>query len=94
MPTAKPPSEFGIMHPYCLLSKYLKRIWGQQENLGKAEIKVLRDLTEKSVNFSALVTFDVQLSLIFGKVDQQTKLVRSVKKNHCHRRKTQENDSS
>ena len=43
-------------------------------------VKVLRDLTEKRVNFSALATFDIQLLLVFGEVDQQTKLIRLVKK--------------
>ena len=43
-------------------------------------VKVLRDLTEKSVNFSTLATSNIKLLLSFGEVDEQTKLVRTVKK--------------
>ena len=42
----------------------------------KAGVKVLRDLTDKSVNFSTLATSNIKISLFFGEYDQQTKLVR------------------
>ena len=36
----------------------------------KAGVKLLRDLTEKSVNFSTLATFNIRLLLVFGEEDQ------------------------
>ena len=36
----------------------------------KAGVKVLRDLTEKSVNFSTLATSNIRLLLVFGEEDQ------------------------
>ena len=36
----------------------------------KAEGKLLRDLTEKSVNFSTLATSNIRLLLVFGEEDQ------------------------
>ena len=36
----------------------------------KAGLKLLRDLTEKSVNFSTLATSNIRLSLFFGEEDQ------------------------
>ena len=60
--------------------------------LEKAEVKLLRDLTEKSVNFSTLATSNIRRLLVFGEEDQQTKLIRLVRKKiHDHRRKTREN---
>ena len=49
--------------------------------------KFLRDLTEKSVNFSASATSDIKVSLFCGEVDQQSKFVRLVKKTHYYRKK-------
>ena len=46
----------------------------------KVGVKLLRDLTEKSVNFSTLATSNIRLLLVFGKEDQQTKLVLLVRK--------------
>ena len=40
------------------------RIWE------KAGVKLLRDLTEKCVNFSTLATFNIRLLLVFGEEDQ------------------------
>ena len=40
------------------------RIWE------KAGVKLLRDLTEKSVNFGTLATFNIRLLLVFGEEDQ------------------------
>ena len=68
-----------ICFPKCLLSKAQKKIWGHRENLGESGLKVLRDLTLKSVNFNALATSDIKISLFFGEVDKPTKLVRSMK---------------
>ena len=36
----------------------------------KAGVKLLRDLTEKSVNFSTLATSSIRLLLVFGEEDQ------------------------
>ena len=36
----------------------------------KAGVKLLRDLTEKSVNFSTLATSNIRLLLVFGQEDQ------------------------
>ena len=36
----------------------------------KAGVKLLRDLTEKSVNFSTLTTSNIRLLLVFGEEDQ------------------------
>ena len=60
--------------------KILKKIGVIGKIWKKAGVKVSRDPTEKSVNFSVLATYDIQLSLFFGEVDQQTKLVPLVKK--------------
>ena len=44
-------------------------------------MKVLRDLTEKSVNFnSTLATLNIRPLLFFGEEDQQMKLVRLARK--------------
>ena len=57
--------RFWYYASYCLLSKSLKifgltgRIWD------KVEVKVSRDLTKKRVNFSALATSNIKLSLFF-----------------------------
>ena len=37
---------------------------------GKAGVKLLRDLTKKSVNFSTLATSNIRLLLFFGGEDQ------------------------
>ena len=51
-----------------------RKIWG------KVGVKLLRDLTEKSVNFSTLATSNIRLLLGFGEEDQLTNLVRLVRK--------------
>ena len=43
-------------------------------------VKVLRYLAGKSVDLSALASSNIQLSLFFGEMDQQTKLSRLMKK--------------
>ena len=81
------------MHPLVPVVKISKKIGITGKIWEKAGVTFLGDLTKKSVNFSTLATSDIKLSSFFGKVDQQTKLVGLVKKNHYHRRKTQENDT-
>ena len=46
------------------LKKKTGKIWE------KAGVKFLRDLTEKSVNFSTLAISDIRLLLAFGEEDQ------------------------
>ena len=36
----------------------------------EAGVKLLRDLTEKSINFSTLATFNIRLLLVLGEEDQ------------------------
>ena len=82
------------MPPLVPVVKILKKICGHRENLGENGGQSLRDLTVKSVNFSALATSDIKISLFFGEVNKRTKLVRLMKKKiHHHRRKMQENDT-
>ena len=50
--------------------KILKKNWGHLENLGESGVKLLRDLTEKSVSFSTLATSNIRLLLVFGEEDQ------------------------
>ena len=63
------------MLPLVPVVKILKKNWGHRENWEKAGVKLLRDLTEKSVNFSTLATSDIRLLLVFDKEDQYTKIV-------------------
>ena len=68
------------MPPLVPVVKILKKNFGVTEKIWeKAGVKVLRDLTVKSVNFSALATSDIKISLFFGEVDKPTKLVRLMK---------------
>ena len=68
--------RFGTMLPLVPVVKILKKNWGHGENgvtgkiWEKTGIKLLRDLTEKSVNFSTLETFNISLLLVFGEQDQ------------------------
>ena len=58
---------------YASLSTYcqnLGKIGITGKNWEKAGVKLLRDLTEKSVNFSTLATFNIRLLLFFGEKDQ------------------------
>ena len=58
----------------CFLSvpavKILKKIGVTGKIWKKARVKLLRDLTEKSVNFSTSVTSNIRLLLVFGEEDQ------------------------
>ena len=58
------------MLPLVPVVKMLKKNWGHRENLGESGVKLLRDLTEKSVNFSTLATSNIWLLLVFGEEDQ------------------------
>ena len=48
----------------------LKEIGVTGKNWEKAGVKLLRGLTEKSVNFSTLATSNIRLSILFGEEDQ------------------------
>ena len=48
----------------------LEKNWGHGEIWEKAGVKLLKDLTEKSVNFSTLATFKIRLLLVLGEQDQ------------------------
>ena len=50
--------------------KILKKIGVTGKFWEKAGVKLLKDLTEKSVNFSTLVTSNVKFSLFCGEEDQ------------------------
>ena len=50
--------------------KILKKIGVTGKIWEKAGVKLLRGLTEKSVNFSTLATSNIRLSLVFGEDDQ------------------------
>ena len=50
--------------------QYLGKNWGHRESFGESGVKLLRDLTEKSVNFSTLATSNIRLLLVFGEDDQ------------------------
>ena len=63
--------RFGIMLPLVPVVKILKKRIGVTGKIWeKARVKLLRDLTEKSVNFSNLATFNIRLLLVFGEQDQ------------------------
>ena len=63
--------RFGIMLPLVSVVKILKKRIGVMGKIWeKARVKLLRDLTEKSVNFSTLATFNIRLLLVFGEQDQ------------------------
>ena len=64
------------MPPLVAIVKILKKNWGHRENLRESGGQILRDLTVKSVNFSALATSDIKISLFLGEMDKRTKLVR------------------
>ena len=48
----------------------LEKNWVTGKILEKAGVKLLRDLTEKSVNFSTMATSNIRLLLVFGVEDQ------------------------
>ena len=67
--------------PVSACCQNLEKKFGVTEKIWeKSGVKVLRDLTVKSVNFCALATSDIKISLFFGEVDKRTKLVRLRKK--------------
>ena len=59
------------MPPLVPVVKILKAKIGVTRKIWEdAGVKLLRDLTEKSVNFSTLATSNIRLLLFFGKEDQ------------------------
>ena len=54
------------MPPLVPVVKILKKTGATGKIWEKAGLKLLRDLTEKSVNFSTLATSNIRLLLIFG----------------------------
>ena len=64
------PQILVLCFPEYLLSKFWKKIGVTGKIWEKAGVKLLRDLTEKSVNFSTLATFNIRLLLVFGEEDQ------------------------
>ena len=63
--------RFGNMLPLVSVVKILKKRIGVTGKIReKARVKLLRDLTEKSVNFRTLATFNTRLLLVFGEQDQ------------------------
>ena len=58
------------MLPLVPVVKIMKKNWGHREIWEKAGVKLLRDLTEKSVNISTLATSNIRLLLVFGEEDQ------------------------
>ena len=59
-------SDFGIMTSLVPVVKILKKIGLTGKIWEKAGVKLLRDLTEKCVNFGTLATSIITLLLIFG----------------------------
>ena len=59
---------------YASLSTYCQNLEKKLGSPGKSgrktEVKLLRDLTEKSVNFGTLATSNIRLLLVFGEEDQ------------------------
>ena len=63
-------SDSGIMLPLVPVVKILKKI-GVTGKIWETEgVKLLRDLIDKSVNFSTLATFNIRLLVVFGEEDQ------------------------
>ena len=59
------------MLPLVSVVKILKKRIGVTGKIcEKARVKLIKDLTEKSVNFSTLATFNIRLLLVFGEQDQ------------------------
>ena len=58
------------MLPLVPVVKILKKIGVIEKIWETARVKLLRDLTEKSVNFSTLATSNISLLPIFGEEDQ------------------------
>ena len=59
------------MLPLLPVVKILKKKFGVTGKIWeKAGVKLLRDLTEKSVNFSTLATSRIKLLLVFAEEDQ------------------------
>ena len=62
--------RFSIMLPSVPVVKILKKKMGFTGKIWeKARVKLLKDLTEKSVNFSTLATLNIRLLLVFDEQD-------------------------
>ena len=59
--------DFGIMPTLVPVVKILKKIGVTRKICEKAGIKLLRDVTEKSVHFSTLATSNIRLLLFLVK---------------------------
>ena len=55
------------MSSLVLVDKILKKLGSQGKFWEKADVKLLRDLTEKSVNFSTLATSNIRFLLFLVK---------------------------
>ena len=58
------------MFTLVLVVKILKKIGVSEKIWEKKGVKLLKDLAEKSVNFSILATSNIRLLLVFGEEDQ------------------------
>ena len=59
---------YASLSTCCLICKIEIGVTGKIWEI--AGVKLLRDLTEKSVNFSTLATSNIRLLLVFGEEDQ------------------------
>ena len=64
------PQILVLCFPLVPVVKILKKIGVTGKIWEKAGVKLLRDLTEKSVNFCTLVTSNIRLLLVFGEEGQ------------------------
>ena len=62
--------RFGVASLSTCCQNLEKKIGVTGKIWEKAGVKLLRDLTEESVNFSTLATFNIRLSLVFSEQDQ------------------------
>ena len=68
--TSGTPSDFGIIPPLIPVVKILKKNGVTEKIWEKVGVKLLRDLTEKSINFSTLAASNIRLLIFFGEEDQ------------------------
>ena len=63
-------SDFSIMPPLVPVVKIFKKKWVTGKICEKVGVTLLRDLKDKIVNFSTLVTSNIRLLLLFGEENQ------------------------
>ena len=68
------------MPPLVPVVKIFKKNWGHRKNLRESGGQIFKGSDRESANFSTLATSNIRLLLFFGEEDQQTKLVRLVRK--------------